>query len=272
MAPKVFKDLGKSARNVLCDNYSDDKKVEYKTSAENGVKFTGTLTNPSESSSAKGSVSVKFPFLSCDNTFKLETGGKTSFQSEYACDEHGIKVDLDASASKNFELSGKAGVQYKQEYVAANTSVDLKTNSLSYALVAGAESCHFYGGISGSLSAKNMEAALCYDRSNYAITVLGAVDMSKFNVSYYHKVRSDLEVAAKYEKSKDGNDSVIVGLVQQKGNGNSMGVKVNSGGILQGNYVHKIDSSTTLKLSGSVNTQTLASDAVKFGLTLNLSA
>ena len=130
MAPVVYGDLGKSARDVFGKGYHFNlMKLEVKTKTASGVEFTTEGTSNSENGKVAGALETKYKFKEHGLTFteKWNTDNKLSTKIDLQ-DKimKGLKLTLDTSFSP--QTGAKTGVlktEYKHDLLTVNTETDL---------------------------------------------------------------------------------------------------------------------------------------------------
>jgi voltage-dependent anion channel protein 2 len=291
--PKVvlFKDLGKSARDLLTKDYPyEESKVEVKSITASGLTFTSTGKRDS-----KGIVSAiiegKHKVASYATvTDKVSSNGVLSGTLEFHdFGISGLKAVVDGSTnrpdstkdSQPLFSTAKTSFEFLHEHFTANGSFDfIKGPTLTASLVAGHAGISVGGDTEYNVADKNLtrySGILSIVRDDFTITgeireSIGKKEGQQLALSYYHKIGRDIEVGGEFVRSR-GTDSNVVtcGLSYVLDSDTTAKAKVTSNGELALALKQRLSPDVTVTLGALLDTDHLdTKQGHKFGVSVAL--
>merc|ERR1711872_510543 len=256
MAPVVYGDLGKSARDVFGKGYHFNlMKLEVKTKTASGVEFTTEGTSNSENGKVAGALETKYKFK-----------------------EQGLKLTLDTSFSP--QTGAKTGVlktEYKHDLLTVNTETDL---TLDGPTINGSAVVGHQGWLAGYQMAydtnksklKKNNFALGYSKGDCIIH--GNVnDGDVFGASIFQKVNPTLDTAVNVGWVASKNETSFgIGCKYALDGSASIRAKVNNSSHVGLGYQQKLRDGVTLTLSTLIDGKNFQQGGHKVGLALELEA
>lgn len=274
---KLYKDLGKSAKKILSDDFDcNTKSVELKTKTSNGVSYTtsGQLSDKGEK--MNGDLQMKYKISSASMTTKMTTSGGVS--QEVVLDNVGTKgLKVTTLGSLGKKQSMKISGEYVNPHASINVQADVigKPCALT-SMAVGTKGIAIGGQLKYTMEDKKAE--VINGVINYAptkdnevnITVMDKLKAMK--LSYFHAVSKDFSVAGEfaYEKRDEGNDMKMLTAATKYcvDAETTIKTKVNSFGDLWLSYSQEIRKNTTLTLSTKLNVQQNTPDSQSVGIAL----
>jgi len=189
--PTQYSDLGKKSKDLLTEKYTEDAKVEVKTSTL-GPAVTATLVRKADGS-LKGDVEAKQSVRGVAYKAKHETDShKTKIDATYEGEPIAAgKLQLEAVFKAQALDSAKATYSYAHGLVAAKTSVDLVKKLVASSVVVASN------GVSAGLDlsydvnkakASTPDAVLGYAAGDVVVNATATKAFSVFGVNYYHNI------------------------------------------------------------------------------------
>jgi hypothetical protein len=275
---KLYSDLGKTAKNLLGDDYVESHKLKVKSSTGSGVSYTVQAVQPGYGESIDGDFSLQFPVSGQKFTAKLFTSGKGT--AELKLDTLGVKglnAALLAGIGKDV---GTGTVEFKHGPAAITAIYDLfnkcLTTTAALAIAPQGYAGFFVLGVDGTASTPEFTA----DKVNFCASFFDGAESecavhvtdkgSKGMLSYSHHVRPGFSVASQiaYDTAKGGAAKLTMGGACRLDGVTTVKAKIDSAGILSTSYIQEIRARTTLIMSTKFNVTSL--DATKVGISLAL--
>ncbi|KAE9026759.1 hypothetical protein PF010_g1963 [Phytophthora fragariae] len=278
----LYKDLAKTAENVLRDDYDFSRKLKIKSKASNGVSFTteGAL---SANKSILAKVSGGFTHGASGVVFKklqITTQGRLVTEAELPnVLTEGLKLTFkleDGSVAKNTSAKqvGVLGAEYKQKNVAVNSEADFVSNTVSAAAVLS------QGGFAvGGQTAFNVDKSAIvqhnvgasYTGADFVTTLVTKKNFAALQASFHHHLSHNTVYAAvlDYDLKSASNTLAVGGRYKADADTTYCG-KINSEGFLSLASIQKVRPYVTLTTSVHVDAKNFEGDSHKFGLGLTL--
>jgi len=282
MAPVVYGDLGKSARDVFGKGYHFNlMKLEVKTKTATGVEFTTEGTSNSENGKVAGALESKYKFKEHGLTIteKWNTDNKLSTKVDLQ-DKimKGLKLTLDTSFSP--QTGAKSGVlktEYKHDLLSVNTETDL---TLEGPTINGSAVIGHQGWLAGYQMAFDTNKSKL-KKNNFALgyvkgdcTIHGNVnDGDVFGASIFQKVNPTLDTAVNVGWVASKNETSFgIGCKYALDDSASIRAKVNNSSHVGLGYQQKLRDGVTLTLSTLIDGKNFQQGGHKVGLALELEA
>lgn len=271
---KLYKDLGKTAKKLLNDDYIyGNKKVQLKTKTSNGVTYTSTGVLSGKDDSLSGDLSCKYSLSGASMTTKLFTSGKMTHETV-----------LDNTGVKGLKLTVLGGLGPKQtllatgEFVNAHVAAVVAANCLGNPSVHPALTVGMHGvtaGVSGDFDVeakemKNIDGVINYSTGKeHEATVMFLNKASKIKFSYSHVMSPDLSVAAEFLYDRSGDAKLLtMGTKYTVDADTTVKAKIDNAGAVSLSYVQEIRKNTTLTVCSKFDVRNLDKPAQQLGLSL----
>lgn len=271
---KLYKDLGKTAKKLLNDDFIyGDKKVQLKTKTSNGMTYTSTGILSGKDESIAADLSCKYSFSGATMTTKLFTSGKMTHETV-----------LEKTGVKGLKLTVLGGLGPKQtlvatgEYVHPHMSAVVAANLLGTPAVYPAVTVGLHGvtvGVQGDFNVDKKEFGAVNGVINYSTTkdheatamLLKNGGLAKF--TYSHVVSRDFSVAAEFVYDTTDKSKVLtMGTKYEVDPETTLKTKINSAGAMSLSYIQEIRKNTTLTLCTRFDVCNPEKPSQTFGLSL----
>ncbi|KAJ8903359.1 hypothetical protein NDN08_004467 [Rhodosorus marinus] len=269
---KSYADFGKSAKNLLKDDYVVGKKAEVKTATADGVNFTATGIESDKDGALSGSLSWKYKVYGNAFTTKVTTANVISNEAVFEdIGVKGLKTTVNGSLGTASQ-SASAKVDYKHDAVAATILADVKDQTLTPSVAVGYKMFSLGGtatleNSSKSVSQYSLGACLAQDDSEVAISTTDKFNL--FKLSFGHTISPKYEVAAEASYNREKSSVSMATGLKYVTDSATIKAKTDNLGTLSLAYIAKIDSSTKLTMSTSANVKELEKGQ-KFGIAVTL--
>jgi len=281
MSPPKYKDISKSANDILNKDFCFDRKFKLKSKTANGVEFTTEgLMQPK---SVSGSLSAKFSPFAGINVKKCSVTTAGRFITEATLDNafDGMSFTVKAQDGADAPPSGEVAMDYKGDNLAVNASVDVTDGPTVYSAATFAYEGFVFGGEaryntqvdakSSPASLVDYNACIAYNASDFVASLVTKKKASIVNLAVHHEVSQDLNLGATVSITPKSSAKVLtVGGVYTLDSETKFQGKVNSEGIVSGNAIQQIKPKVQLITSVQVDAKAFAADSHKFGLQLIL--
>ncbi|TPX32925.1 hypothetical protein SmJEL517_g04091 [Synchytrium microbalum] len=279
MSPVPFSDIGKSSSDLLSKDYPiGATKLEVNTTASNGTKFTVSGVQDHKSSAISADFKSKYPYKPSGLvlTESWTTGNVLSLEAEQSDTlVKGMKLTLLTSLlPASGQRSAKFFAEYKNANLLTRGNVDLLKGPIITEDIVVASDGFLVGGevaydVAGA-KVTRYNAALGYVGPDYAVALHATNAFGSFTASYFHKVRSDVEVGAKahWNRSSDSSVSIEAGSKWVLDRDSFIKAKVNSAGHLGLGYSQILRPGVKLGLGATLDTTRLQADVHKVGMSL----
>jgi len=285
MAPGKYKDVAKSANDLLNSDYKFVKSLKLKSKSSNGFDFT---CESKLGAAVSSSLSTKFSPAANVTVDKLQvnTDGRVVVESSLKNAVKGMTFKFAAedgsskgASGKEYTPQGSLSVDYCADKVTVNSKLDVVNGpTLSVSALTGHGGFVFGGtmtyntqfdadGKSGAVT--NYGGAVGYKTSDFTGSLLASKKCSVFDLSLFHAVNRDVKIGAitSYAK-KSGATSLTLGGSYALDNQTELQGKLGSCGNLSLNWIQQLSPKVQLTTSASVDVVNIASDTHKFGLGL----
>lgn len=282
MAPLKFKDVSKSANDLLTKEYCFDRKFKLQTKTANGVQFTteGTLI-PNKATSGKLTAKFKpFEGISVDKLC-VTTAGRFQLEATLENALEGASFTVNAEDGANKAPAGAVSMKYANDSFTLNSSVDIVDGPTLYS----AGTFGFEGFVLGGEvkyntqfddkdavpSLKDYNAALAYTGPDYTVSLNTKKKASEYNLAVHHAVSKDVQVASTFSLApSSGNKLLTLGGIYTIDRDTKFTGKVDSNGLVSSNFIQTVRPAVKLIASAQVDAKNLESNSHKFGLQLVL--
>ncbi|TDH67855.1 uncharacterized protein CCR75_007443 [Bremia lactucae] len=278
----LFKDLSKTAENILRDDYDFSRKLKIKSTASNGVSFTteGAL-NANKTIMAK--FTGGFTHSASGVVFKklqVNTQGRIATEADLPnVLTEGLKLTFkleDGSVAKNTSAKqvGVLGAEYKHHNVAIDSEVDFVSNTVSAAAVLSQK-----GFAAGGQAAFNLDKSsvvqhnvgVSYTGADYETTLVTKKNFAALQASFHHHLSHHTVYAATLDYDlKSASNSLVVGGRYKVDTNTTYCGKINSEGFLSLASILRVRPHVTLTTCVHVDAKNFEGDSHKFGLGLTL--
>jgi len=283
MAPPLFADLGKSARDVFTRGYNFGfYKLDATTRTSDGIEFKSGFSHNVTSNKAFGSLDVKYKIPKYGTTLTEKWNTDNSLVTEVAVDNYvvqGLKSVIDTSYSVPV---GKRVMRLKNEYLHKNAAVNgelvldsTSSPSLSGGVVLGHEGfvIGWHGGFdTGRNKLTHSNIGFGINKGTYAIHSF-VNNNTEFGGNIYHRPNSQLEMAANVGW-RTGDNSPLFGVAAkyQVDKDTIVRAKVSNNSQLGFALTQTLKPSLKVTLSTLVNVHSFADGGHKFGIGLEYDA
>lgn len=279
MAPAKFKDVAKSANDLINNDYCFDRKFKLKTKSANGLELTteGTM----KAKGVSGKLTSKFSPFQGISIKKLSVNTSGRFETEASLDDamEGVVFTVKASDGADLPPAGELAVDFKSGAATVNASVDVcdvngptlyGAGTFSYDdFLVGGEIRYATGFDSnnGSPSVVDYNAALSYAAGDFTAALTTKKKATNVTVSVHQQYSKTTSLATTYNhKSK----LLTVGGLYKLDGSTTLQGKVGSNGVVSANAIQKLSPAVKLISSVEVDAKNFAADSHRFGLQLVL--
>jgi len=282
MAPPVYADLGKSARDVFGKGYHFSLlKLNCKTKTSTGVEFTSGGSSNLDSGKVLGNLETKYKVAEYGLTFTEKWNTDNVLNTEITIEDQlaeGLKLAFDTSfAPQTGKKSGKIKSAFKQDYVNVKADVDF---DFAGPTVHGAGVLGYNGWLAGyQMSFDTAKSKL--SKSNFAVgysagdfTLHTSInDGQEFAGSIYQRVNPDLETAVNLSWTSGTNATRFSLASKYKlDKSASISAKVNNSSQIGLGYSQTLRDGVKLTLSALIEGKSINGGGHKVGLGLDLEA
>mmetsp|Transcript_16042 Transcript_16042/g.18151 ORF Transcript_16042/g.18151 Transcript_16042/m.18151 type:complete len:279 (+) Transcript_16042:201-1037(+) len=277
MAPPKFKDISKSANDLMNNDYCFDRKFKLKSKTTNGVELTSELSMKPKGVSAK--LTSKFsPFegISVDK-LSVTTAGRFITEASLKNAMDGVSLKVKAEDGASMAPAGELCLDYKADNAIVNLSVDVVEGPT----LKGASAFSYEGFVFGGelkyntafdnkdakASLEDYNAAVAYKGADYTASLSTKKKASQYNVAVHHKVSKGVEVATTYAHS---SKLLTIGGIYKFDDATKFQGKIDSKGTVSANVIQQVRPKVKLIASAQVDAKNFAQDTHKFGLQLVL--
>lgn len=281
MAPPVYADLGKSARDVFGKGYHFSLlKLEAKTKTSTGVEFTSGGFSNLDSGKVLGSLETKYKVSDYGLTFTERWNTDNTLGTEVSIQDQiakGLKVTFDTTfAPHTGKKTGILKSEFKHESAAINADVDLCGGPTVHASAV----CGYLGWLAGYQASFDMSKSQL-TRNNFSIAYVAKDfalhtninDGQDFGGSLYQKVNSDLETGVQMAWNAGSNATRFsLGCKYQLDCDSSVRAKIDNSSQLGLGYQQKLRPGVTVTLSTLIDMKNFNQGGHKLGLALEMEA
>ncbi|KAI9895710.1 hypothetical protein PsorP6_019615 [Peronosclerospora sorghi] len=278
----LFRDLAKTAENVLRDDYDFSRKLKIKSKASNGVTFTteGALSGKK---SILAKVSGGFTHDASGVVFKklqITTQGRVIADAELPnVVTEGLKLTFkleDGSIAKNTSVKqvGELGAVYKLKNVALNSEADFVSNTISAAAVLSQGGFAFGGQAAFSIDKSAIvqhNIGASFTGPDFVTSIVTKKNFAAVQASFHHHLSHSTVYAAVLDYDlKSASNTLVVGGRYKVDSDTTYCGKIDSEGFLSFSSIQKVRPYVTLSTSVHVDAKNFEGDTHKFGLGLTL--
>jgi voltage-dependent anion channel protein 2 len=278
----LYKDIAKTAENVLKDDYDYSRKLKVKSKASNGVTFT-TEGEMGSNKSIVAKLSGAFTHDQTNVVFKklqVTTHGRLITEAELPnVFTHGLKLTAkieDGSVAKNASAKrvGVFGYEYTKDSIAVDGQADIGHNTLRQSIVYGMDNV-----LIGAQAAFNLDksalsdhnVALSYKGGDFAATLQTKKKFNALSGSFFHRLSKDTIYSAVFDYDlKSGSNHLTVGGRFHADHLTTYAGKVESDGHVSLVLIQKIRPFLSLTTSAHIDAKNFDGDAHKFGIGLTM--
>lgn len=282
MAPPVYADLGKQAKDVFGKGYNFGLlKLDLKTKTESGVEFASGCTSNQDSGKVFGNLETKYKVKEYGLTFTEKWNTDNVLATEIAIQDQlakGLKLSAEGTfAPQSGSKSAKIKSAFNHESVSINADVDIGSAGpiLTASAVLGYQG--FLAGYQAKVDVQNNKLtanniALGY-KTNDFILHTNVNDGQVFGGSIYQKVTPDLDAGIDLNWSTGSNDTrFAIGCKLQLDSNAAVRAKVNNSSQIGLGYQQKLRDGVTVTLSTLIDAKNFNQGGHKLGLSLELEA
>uniref|UniRef100_M4C015 Voltage-dependent anion-selective channel protein 3 n=1 Tax=Hyaloperonospora arabidopsidis (strain Emoy2) TaxID=559515 RepID=M4C015_HYAAE len=278
----LYKDVAKTAEDVLRDDYDFSRKLKIKTKASNGVSFT-TEGDMTSNKAIVAKLSGAFMHEQSGVVFKklqVTTHGQLISEAELPnVFTKGLKLTAkveDGSLGKHLHAKrvGVFGWEYQQLNYSLNGAIDVGASTVSKAAVYG-----FDNVLVGVQAAFNYNksavvdhnVALSYRGTDFTATLQTKKKFNALSGSFHHHLSYDTVYSALFNYDLvSGHNTLSVGGRYNADRVTTYAGKVESNGHVSLALIQKIRPYVALTTSAHVDVKNFDGDAHKFGIGLTL--
>lgn len=278
----LYKDIAKTAENVLKDDYDYSRKLKVKSKASNGVTFTteGEMAS-NKSIVAKLSGSTTCPWTGVVfKKLQVTTHGRLITEAELPhAFTHGLKLTAkveDGSVVKNASAKrvGVFGFEYTKDNIAVDGHADLGSNTLRNSVVYGLDNILVGAQTAFSLDKSALtdhNVALSYKGGDFAATLQTKKKFNALSGSFFHRLSHDTIYSAVFDYDlKSGSNHLAVGGRFKADHLTTYAGKVESDGHVSLVLIQQVRPFIQLTTSAHIDAKNFDGDAHKFGIGLTL--
>jgi voltage-dependent anion channel protein 2 len=277
----LYKDISKTAEDLLKDDYDYSRKLKIKSKASNGVSFT-TEGDMGSNKAILAKLTGGFTHQSSGIVFKklqVTTQGRIITEAELPnVFTKGLKLSLkmeDGSVAKNANAKrvGVFGAEYVRNAFSFDTQVDASANVRASG-VYGYENILFGAQAAFSVdksAVTDHNVALSYAGGDFGAALQTKKKFNALSASFFHRLSKDTIYSAVFDYDlKSGSNHLTVGGRYNADAVTSYGGKVESDGHVSLVLVQKIRPFLALTTSAHIDAKNFDGDAHKFGIGLTL--
>jgi len=263
MAPVLFKDVGKKAKDLLKKDFVNDHEFEVEQATTSGLKFksngrrngTGYDTDfEIEYKDQPAGLTVKEK-LSSANDMTLEVSLENKLLD-------GLKVSVESVTNAGAPKSVKAGLEFQTKSTYSNLNIDLQKLTIDTASVFSYE--NFLVGFKTDIDTnkriiKGADCAAQYGAKDFTVSAGLNSTMDQVSATYIHKLSGDkTQVAGTYAfNTQKGTSTFAVGCEYKPDTVSVVKGKIENSGDLSLLYSQKMNQNLTLNLGTSIKTSQL---------------
>lgn len=278
----LFKDIAKTAEDVLKDDYDYSRKLKVKSKASNGVSFT-TEGEMGSNKAILAKLSGAFTHSQSGVLFKklqVTTQGRLITEAEIPdVLAKGLKLTAkveDGSVAKNAGAKrvGVFGFEYKQNNLAVDGQVDVGNNMIKDSVVYGIENVFVGANVAFSIDKSVLtdhNVAVSYAANDFSATLQTKKKFNSLSGSFFHRLSKDTIYSAVFDYDlKSGSNHLTVGGRYNADALTTYAGKVESDGHVSLVLAQKIRPFLQLTTSAHIDAKNFDGDAHKFGIGLTL--
>jgi len=281
MAPPVYADLGKSARDVFGKGYHFSLlKLECKTKTASGVEFTTGGSSNTDTGKVSGNLETKYKMPEYGLTITEKWNTDNTLAAEITVQDQlakGLKITLDSTfAPTSGKKTGCLKSEYKHDQLTLNADVDLNAGPIIH----GSAVTGYQGWLAGyqmsfdvsqsKLTRNNF--SLAYAASDFSLHS-NCNDGTEFGGALYQKVNDKLETGVQLAWTAGSNATRFgLGARYQLEADTAIRAKINNASQLGLSLQQKLQKGITLTLSSLIDVKNFNQGGHKLGMALELEA
>ncbi|KAI9202719.1 eukaryotic porin/Tom40 [Polychytrium aggregatum] len=282
--PPSYSNIGKETNDLLGKDFpAGNVKLEFNSTASNGLKFTVTgSNNAGKTGGIIADIKSKFSDKARGFTFTESwttanvLGVQLELQDNIA---KGLKLDVNASILPAIgSKSVKAGAEYKQEYIFTRANIDLfRGPTIAGDVVVGNDGYIVGGDIAYDVNDAKVtryNGAVGYANKEYSVTLHATNAFNTFAASYFHRLNPEVEAGARavWNKSSDANVTIELGSKYTLDKEAFAKAKIDNHGRLGLSYTQNLRPGLKVTFGGIFDTSRLQENAHKVGLSFVVDA
>jgi len=277
--PPFFKDLGKSATDLLTKDFALSNKLELTAKAPNGMEYTVNATSAKDGY-VLGSVKPKLiykPFgLTAEATFETNR----NFKGELNIQDHfvnGLKVSLVGELNAKDQETVKLSLDYKQDRVAASIGGEVLNTKEGPSVFGSVVLGHDHFALGGDFALgvehqqiKKLNGSLEYSVPECSVT-LSTNKGETVGLKYFHRLNSALQIGVdigvNVAKPQE-NPKLTFGGAYKVDSDTQLKAKFDTEGRLSVGYLQQLNRYAKLTVGAQLNTNNFSAPDHKFGFNL----
>jgi voltage-dependent anion channel protein 2 len=282
MAPPIYADLGKQARDLFTKNYHFGLiKLDVKTKTPAGVEFTVNGTSNNDTGRVNASLETKYLFKEWGFTLKEKWNTDNTLATELSLEDQLLKGSKLAFSANFAPQSGKkAGTiksSLKADHFNASADIDFDYGG---ALFHGSAVLGHQGWLAGaqlSFDPQNSKLtktnfAVGYQAEDFVLHT-NVNDGQEFTGSVYQKVNPQLESGINLAWTSGNNTTRFgLGCIYKLDSDSSIKAKVNNASQIGLAFTHRLRDGISLTLSAMIDGKNFNQGGHKLGMGFDLEA
>lgn len=278
----LYKDIAKTAENILKDDYDFSRKLKIKSTSSNGVTFT-TEGEMNANKSILGKVSASFKHYNTGLHIKrlqVNTQGRLTAEAELVnCGCHALKLSAkteDGSKVKDplAKRVGVLGYEYVKDNFAVDGQLDIGKRVVYQSGIFQKDNYRIGAQVGFGLEKNELvdhNVAISYTDFEYAATLQTKNKFSSLVGSFHHRasLRTIYSALFNYDV-KSGANTLTVGGRYLADPWTEYAGKVESNGHISLALIQKLRPFVSLATSTSIDAKNFDGDGHKFGIALTL--
>lgn len=286
-APRLFfyKDLNKSCKDLLNDDFFFTQKFKIKSRAADGVTWTSEGELSQKGALGRLTAAYKHPSGVSLDKLQLKTDGRVQVEASMALDD-ALRFTVAAEdgrqePGKPQHSYGRLGMELQKPSASANVELDIVNGPALKAAAVLARGNTFVGGelnYNTHLEERERKPEFIdynvgagYRGLDWEASVSTSDKLGAVHVHYMQKVTPEVDVGAAFKyKFNEDMQQLTVGCAYRPDALTTFKAKFNTNALLSMSFSQKISKYVRLTLAGEADTQEWAADSHKFGLGLTL--
>jgi len=279
MAPVLFKDVGKKARDLLKKEFISDNEFEIEQNTTNGLKFKANGKRNGTGFDTDFEVEYKDKPAGLTVKEKLTAGSDLSLEISLENKVvNGSKVTIESTTNTGAPKGIKAGFEFSNNASASNVNFDVQKNVLDASATFAYEA--FLVGGKAEFDAnkgaiKSADAVAQYSNKDFTVTAGINSSLDEISATYIHNLSNvNATVAGTYVfNTNKGSNAFAVGASYKTDASSNVKAKIESTGLLSLLYSQSLNNNLTLNLGTSIKTGALGTaGSQNIGVALKYSA
>lgn len=280
MAPPLFADLGKEARDIFSKGFGfGSVKLDIATKAANGVEFNSGVSS-NDAGKVSGSLETTYKNSDYGLTFKEKWNSDNILTAEMTIEDQiasGLKLTFDTMFAPNTSKKvAKIKTAYKQDNFSGTTDIDFDfTGPTLYSSAVVGYKGWLLGGYAAYDTSKsrlvNSKLGIAYKTDDFVLHS-SASDNVDFSGSYYQKVSDKVECAASLGwTAGTAATKFAIGGKYVLDSDSSVKMRVGNDSQVGFGYTQQLRDGVKLTLSALIDAKNLNQAGHKLGLGLDVS-